>query len=73
MSPQKAEIIELTPVHGSALIAADGWSRDGSILRIQFQGGKTYTYTGLTPEVRKAYESAPSKGKYFSQHIKTNI
>ena len=65
--------IQLTPVTGSSLIAADGWDESRTTLVIQFHGGKAYQYSGLSPQTHAAYEAAPSKGKYFSQHIKPNV
>ncbi len=65
--------IQLTPVTGSSLIAADGWSEDRTQLVIEFQGGKKYQYNGLSPQIHRDYEAAQSKGKYFSQNIKPNV
>lgn len=67
------DTIELTPVTGSSLIAADGWDFHKTTLAIQFHGGKTYKYSGLSPDTYRGYESAESKGKYFSKHIKPNV
>lgn len=65
--------ITLTPVTGSSLIAADGWSADHTTLAVQFHTGKTYEYRGLSPATRQAYEQAESKGKYLKRQIEPNI
>jgi len=43
---------------------------DAGVLRIRFHSGGVYEYYGVP---RRAYDlllAAPSKGKYFHQHIK---
>lgn len=65
--------IPLSPVTGSSLIAADGWSPDSKTLRVQFHNGKKYDFHGLSPETKTAYEGAPSKGQYLKRSIEPNI
>ena len=63
----------LTPVSGSSLLAKDGWSDDSTVLTVQYHNGTVYEFRGLSPATRKAYEAAPSKGKYLKQFVETSI
>lgn len=62
--------INLNPVQESSNIAAEGYSADGEILRIQFLSGSQYDYHGVTPEAYKAFIESPSRGEYLAKVIK---
>lgn len=60
--------MNMIPVN-SSLIQAIGF--ENGEMRLEFQGGKTYSYTG--PRVQEHYTalmSAPSTGKHFLTHVK---
>ena len=51
----------------SSMIAAIDYA-DG-IITVTFKSGAAYPYPG-TEETFKAFLTAPSKGKFFNQHLK---
>jgi hypothetical protein len=65
--------ITLTPVAGSSLIAADGWSEDKTTLRVRYHNNQEYDFNGLSFATHAAYEAAPSKGSYLKRQIEPNI
>lgn len=67
------DTIELTPVTGSSLIAADGWDSHKATLRVRYHNGHVYDFNGLSFATHEAYESAPSKGSYLKRQIEPNI
>lgn len=65
--------IELRPVIGSSMIAEDGYDDTSQVLAIKFQNGQLYEYPGVDPRTAEEYNTAASKGAYFSRVIKKNI
>lgn len=54
----------------SSNINAIGYSDELKQLHVEFKGGKTFAYTGVSKEEFAALTAAPSTGKHFIQHIK---
>jgi hypothetical protein len=61
--------MEMQPVDSSNLAAA-GYNSNSQILRIQFNDGSLYEYSGVPEHVYNGLLSASSKGRYFDQHVK---
>lgn len=57
-------------VNESQQIVAVGFDPLASKLRVEFRGGRTYDYLGVTPDVFAAFVSAPSMGSYHARNIK---
>ena len=55
-------------IDGSSMISAIDYA-DGSIA-VTFKNGRVYNYRG-TEEDYRAFLAAPSKGKWFNEHIKS--
>jgi hypothetical protein len=51
----------------STVIDAIGYSH---VLEIRFESGRIYQYYDVPEEVYNAMLTAPSKGKYFNEHIR---
>lgn len=60
-------MIDLIPVESDA-VSAIGYSN--GTLTIQWNGGKTYNYSGVPQAVYNGLMAAESKGKYIAQHIR---
>lgn len=41
-------------------------------LQVNFKSGKLYVYTPVSQRFFNELQNAPSKGKFFNQHIKNN-
>ena len=54
----------------SQAIHAIGYDPERLILEIVFTGGGIYRYAHVPPQVARAFLGAPSKGKYFQDHIR---
>lgn len=63
-----AEIVR-HPVE-SANIAAIGYSPELFMLDVEFTNKRVYRYFAVTAELYRALMAAPSKGLFFSKHIK---
>lgn len=70
MKNDKDPVIPVQPIEGSSNVAAAGYDPMEQILRIQFQNGGTYDYHGVDADLAKAFEDAPSKGKFISDILK---
>ncbi len=57
------------PVSSSSLRAV-GYDLAAGILEVEFRSGGVYRYYGVPPEVYRELLNAPSKGKYFQEHIR---
>ena len=68
--------IQMQPVESSAILAA-GYDQDANVLAVQFvshlMDGMTYMFRPVPQEVWEAFLEAPSKGKFFHEHIRSNI
>ena len=54
----------------SSTIAAIGYDEEREILEVEFVSGALYRYLGVPDEVFDALWAAPSKGKFFNEHIR---
>lgn len=54
----------------SSNIAAIGYQPASRQLRVQFKSGGLYQYSGVPQRTHKAFDGAPSKGKYFARNIR---
>lgn len=61
--------MEMQPVESSNL-AAVGYNSNNQTLRIRFNDGSLYEYSGVPNSIYNGLLSAPSKGRYFDQNIK---
>lgn len=59
----------MQPVDSSNL-AAIGYDLNTQILRIRFNSGSLYEYSGVPKSIYNGLLSAPSKGRYFDQNVK---
>ena len=57
-------------VHSTCLEPQVLYNGDTQDLKITYQGGATYTYSGVSLEDAKGLVNAPSKGRYVNQVIK---
>ncbi len=64
---------KLRLVNGSSLIAADGWNEAGDVLTVKYHNNSIYEFHAISPDMRKAYEAAASKGQYLKRSIEPNI
>lgn len=58
----------LTPVDSSA-IAAAAYDAASRTLFLQFRSGGLYAYLEVPPATARAFEAAPSKGRFFQAEI----
>ena len=61
--------MKMHPVESSG-IKAIGHDPATNTMRVQFNGGRTYEYSGVTAEHHKALISADSIGGHFSRHVR---
>lgn len=61
--------IEMVPLASSNLAAA-GYDAETRTLRIEFQSGSTYDYSGVSQEVNEGLKTSPSPGGYFFRNIR---
>ncbi len=54
----------------SSVIRWFAFDSDTGALEIEFVSGAQYRYAGLPKPVLKAFEAAPSKGRFFDAHIR---
>jgi hypothetical protein len=54
----------------SSSIASIGFRADLQVLEIEFQSGALYRYFGVPALVGEGFQTAESKGRYFSQRIR---
>jgi hypothetical protein len=54
----------------SSNVKSVGYDSSSKILVIEFFGGGVYQYFEVPADVHADFMEAPSKGKFFSQHIK---
>ena len=68
--------MEMQPVNSTAILAA-GYDMDNSVMAVQFisnlMDDQTYFFRPVPLSVWEAFLEAPSKGKFFHEHIRTNI
>ena len=58
------------PLVSSSAIAAVDYDADSRSLRVTFHGTGTYAYHGVPRSVYEAFLRAPSKGRFFIQHVR---
>lgn len=56
----------------SSNIKAIGYDKGSKVLRIEFNSGYTYDYYPVRKEVYDKLLASESKGKFFSENIKSN-
>jgi hypothetical protein len=61
--------MEMIPVQSSNLSAV-GYDGNNQILRISFNNGSLYEYTGVPESIYTGLLAASSKGSYFDQYVK---
>jgi hypothetical protein len=61
----------MVPVSSSNLSAV-GYNTDTRTLRIEFNSGGLYDYSGVPSHIHQGLMSASSHGQYFHQHIRDN-
>ena len=54
----------------SSAISSVGYDVRRSMLEVKFRRGAIYGYLEVPPQVWKDFLKAPSKGRFFSQHIR---
>jgi KTSC domain-containing protein len=54
----------------SSTIEAVAYDEMGSTLGVRFHGGREYRYRSVPKSVFQGLFAAPSKGRYFDQHVK---
>lgn len=47
-----------------------GYVPDGSVLQIEFIGGRVREYAGVPPTVHEGLMRAPFTGTFFAEHIR---
>jgi len=62
-------MIEMQPV-SSSNIASIGYDEETHQLKVEFIGGRVYTYYEVSREVYQELMASESKGKYLHQYIK---
>ena len=55
----------------SSNIKAVGYDPAIQVLRVEFHGGRSYNYTGVTPQKHQEFMGAASKGKHFHRNIRS--
>lgn len=54
----------------SSNLQSVGYDEEAQVLRVQFKGGATWDYQGVSRKEYGDLLGAPSVGKHFNQHIK---
>ena len=54
----------------SSNLRSIGYDTDTQTLEIEFHSGSIYQYDDVPENIHSSLMQAPSKGKYFSRHIK---
>ena len=54
----------------SSMIAAIGYDEETETLEVEFVSGAVYRYRSVNQDVVEDFRAAPSKGRFFNQHIK---
>ena len=57
----------------SSNIEAIGYDAATKELEIDFQGGTSYTYSGIPKELHEQFMAAESKGKFFHVNIRSKF
>lgn len=55
----------------SSMISSMGFDPEESLLEVEFNNGKVYQYSGVTPDTYATLSGADSIGKAFSSLIKS--
>lgn len=61
--------IKRVPIESTAL-AAVGYSKRLRALEIEFRNGAIYRYLGVSPPIHTALMNAPSKARFYHEHIR---
>lgn len=57
----------------SAAISGFRYDEAGHVLRVKFKTGSIYDYFKATPKIVERLMTAPSKGQYFTSHIRDKL
>ena len=57
----------------SSQLSSVGYDPESQTMAIRFKNGSVYHYYDVSPEQHQALVTAPSIGKYFTQHVKWNL
>lgn len=69
MAKPAAGVQTFTP-EASTCVARAAYHARAGIMRIWFRSGKTYIYAGVSIETWEKFATAPSKGKFVTEHIR---
>jgi hypothetical protein len=61
--------MQLTPVTSSA-IKSIGYDAESRTMHVEFNSGKVYSYSDVSPEKHAALLAADSIGGHFSKHVR---
>lgn len=64
--------MDLTPIKGSSVLAAQGYDPATGTLRVQLRSGKIYEYSDVSVDRYAAFTGAMSPGTYWNSRIKAN-
>jgi hypothetical protein len=54
----------------SSVLRSIGYDPERHFLDVEFHDGDVYRYADLEADVYEAFMAAPSKGRFFNQHIR---
>jgi hypothetical protein len=54
----------------SRVIHSFSYHEDDRRLIVRFVGGRVYSYAEVPAEIAKGLASAPSRGRYFGEHVR---
>lgn len=60
-------------ISDSSNIASVGYNAFDKVMEVEFQGGRVYTYDGITLDLYEDFMEAPSKGTYFANYIRPSF
>jgi len=67
--PLSLRVFNTMHVDSTAIHDIDYRSRQGELL-VRFTSGAPYLYVGVPSAEHKAFAEAPSKGRFFAEHIR---
>lgn len=66
---KRSPIKGVRPVSGSSHVASTQYDPDLGHLTVNFQGGRSYRYSGVSKETAAGIESADSVGRYLHANV----
>lgn len=61
--------VPTTPLQGSSNVKAVGYDPGSQTLIVEFHKGRSYAYTGVTPDMHSNILAAESPGKYLHESV----